>query len=145
MPALPAVRISKSALQQILAHARASPLIECCGLLAGRRQIISAVFQATNALASPDPNGHAAATAYQIAPAELFALFRRIRRQNLRLLGIYHSHPTTDNVPSAADIDQAYYPEAAYFILSPQPGAPRPVRAFRIADGRSVELQIQLV
>ncbi len=43
---------------------------------------------------------------------------REIRAAGLELLGIYHSHPTGENKPSARDIERAYYPEAAYFIVS---------------------------
>jgi len=108
--------------------------MECCGLLAGRAGIITAIFPAKNALAS--------ATSYEIAPQELFRLFKRLREEGLEHLGLYHSHPSGENVPSASDIAQAYYPEQAYFVLSPQPAAPRPVRAFSIRDGRTEELKI---
>ena len=121
----------------LLAEARREPRIECCGLLAGRDEIISVVLPARNALAG--------ATAYEIDPAELFSLFRRMREERLDHLGIYHSHPQIDNVPSPSDLQRAFYPDAAYFILSPQPDAPRPVRAFRIANGRATELVIAWV
>jgi proteasome lid subunit RPN8/RPN11 len=104
-------------------------------LLAGRHGEITAVFTAHNSLAS--------ANAYEIAPRELFALIKEIRAQGLEFLGIYHSHPNTENVPSATDIERAYYPDAPYFIISPKPDAPRPVRAFRIRDGKVTELSIE--
>jgi proteasome lid subunit RPN8/RPN11 len=127
-----AIRVERHVLDDLLAHARSSPKTECCGLLAGRDGIISVVLPARNALDS--------ATAYEIAPAELFALFRRIREQNLDHLGIYHSHPDTDNAPSPTDIERAHYPDAAYFIVSPRPDAPHLVRAFRIANSKADEL-----
>jgi proteasome lid subunit RPN8/RPN11 len=131
------VRVRAGLLEELLAEARRDPRIECCGLLAGRDGVISVVLPARNALGSP--------TAYEIAPAELFALFRRMRAENLDHLGIYHSHPATDNAPSRTDLDRAYYPGAAWFILSPRADAERPVRAFRIADGRAAELSIKEV
>lgn len=131
------IRIRKSLIDELLSEARRDLRIECCGLLAGQEGIISQMFPARNALAS--------ATAYEIAPDELFALFRRMREMNLEHLGIYHSHPVTDNAPSPSDIAQAYYPDAAYFILTPLPEAGRPVRAFRIADGRAQELAVEPV
>ena len=119
----------------MLEAARGDSVHESCGLLAGRDDLITTVFTAGNALAS--------ATAYEIAPAELFTLFREIRAQNLDFLGIYHSHPNTENIPSPTDIARAYYPEAAYFIISPKPDAPKPIRAFRIHDGHFIELSIE--
>jgi proteasome lid subunit RPN8/RPN11 len=103
-------------------------------LLAGRDGVISAVLPATNALAS--------ATAFEIAPAELFGLFRQMRAAGLAHLGIYHSHPHGPNIPSPADVQQAFYPDAAYFIISPSAHLTQPVRAFRIASGRFTELTI---
>jgi [CysO sulfur-carrier protein]-S-L-cysteine hydrolase len=118
----------------MLQHARSQPGAECCGLLAGHGGIIAARFPAENALAS--------ATAYEIAPRELFALFRRMRDERLDHVGIYHSHPAGENAPSARDIALAFYPDAAYFIISPQRDAPKPVRAFSIREGRAAELEI---
>lgn len=81
---------------------------------------------------------------YEIAPEELFRLMREIRAAGLRLMGIYHSHPNGKNEPSAGDIERAYYPDVAYFILSPHANAPQPVRAFTIREERASELEIQL-
>jgi proteasome lid subunit RPN8/RPN11 len=131
------VRILSTVLAQLRAAARENADQECCGLIAARDRVITALFPATNALAS--------ATAYEIAPRELFALFRRIREERLEFAGIYHSHPSTDNAPSPRDIESAFYPDAAYFILSPRADAPAPIRAFLIRAGRAAELEITAV
>lgn len=60
-------------------------------------------------------------------------------------MGIYHSHPNGRNEPSPRDIERAYYPYAAHFILSPQPCAAQPVRAFFIREGKVAELDVQVV
>jgi proteasome lid subunit RPN8/RPN11 len=131
------IRVERQVLDELLTQARHDPLIECCGLLAGREGVISVILPARNALSS--------ATAYEIPPAELFALFRRMRQEAFDHLGIYHSHPNSDNAPSPTDIELAYYPDATYFIVSPRPDAPRPVRAFRIAGGKVDELEIEVI
>jgi len=128
------IRVCADVLREMLVHARREPAIECCGLLAGREGVVTVVFPATNALASP--------TAYEIAPRELFRLFRQMRAEGVEHLGIYHSHPSSENVPSARDVDQAYYSRQAYFIISPKADAPRPVRAFSIHDGSVREFEI---
>jgi [CysO sulfur-carrier protein]-S-L-cysteine hydrolase len=133
----PSVRVRFAVLEQILDRAWENLSIECCGLLAGSARAITTILPAPNVLAS--------ATAYEIAPQELFAIFREIRAQNLEFLGIYHSHPRTENIPSPTDIARAYYPDAIYFIISPQADAPKPVRAFRICDGNFTELSIEVV
>ena len=117
-------------------ESRRNPALECCGLLAGRDGVITAIFPARNAHPSP-------ATCYEIAPKELFQIFQEIRAQDLDHLGIYHSHPIGENSPSPTDIELAYYPDAAYFITSPAPNAPNPIRAFRIRNGNPTELRIE--
>ena len=120
------------------AHAQGAPDHERCGLLAGREGVIARVLHAHNVARDP-------ATQYEIGPAELFQLMREIRSAGLQLLGIYHSHPHGANEPSRTDIERAYYSDAAYFIISPQPHEERPVRAFSIRDGGVTELQISTV
>jgi len=128
------IRVCVEILNEMLGHARSEPGMECCGLLAGRDGIVTVIFPAKNALASE--------TAYEIAPHELFRLFRRMRAESLEYLGIYHSHPSSKNVPSARDIRQAYYSDQAYFIVSPRADEPKPVRAFSIRDGSVREIEI---
>ena len=110
-------------------------MLRVCWL--GRDGVITEVLPARNVLAS--------ATAYEIEPAELFALFRRMRAEGLDHLGIYHSHPRGENAPSPRDVERAFYPQAACFILSPLASAARPVRAFRIVQGQVSELTLRLV
>jgi [CysO sulfur-carrier protein]-S-L-cysteine hydrolase len=129
-----AIRIRAEILEELLRHARREPHIECCGLLAGRDGVITGFFPATNSLASP--------TRYEIAPRELFQIFRDMRAANLTHLGQYHSHLSTENAPSPVDIEQAGYPDQAYFIVSPRPDASRPIRAFSIRDGGVEEIEI---
>ncbi len=129
--------IPANLLTRLTSIALANPKAECCGLLAGREGAITRIFPATNVAASP-------ATSYEIAPEELFRLMREIRAASLELLGIYHSHPNGKNEPSPRDLDCTFYPDAAYFIVSPLPDVPQPVRAFSIRDGRATELEIEV-
>jgi [CysO sulfur-carrier protein]-S-L-cysteine hydrolase len=131
------IRIKKDILDEMAVHASGDPKLECCGLLAGRDGIITKIFPAKNALVSP--------TQYEIAPKELFQHMREIRRTGLELMGVYHSHPNSENKPSPRDIEQAYYPDVAYFILSPRNDAPNPARTFTIRDGKTSELDVQIV
>jgi proteasome lid subunit RPN8/RPN11 len=131
------IRVRAEILEEMLRIARSEPRLECCGLLAGVGGVITKIFPAKNALASP--------TAYDVAPQELFQLFRRMREEELEHLGIYHSHLASENVPSPRDVELAAYPNEAYFIISLLPAASRPVRAFSIRDGHVQELEIAIV
>src|SRR5579863_10527143 len=131
------IRIRAEILEEMIRHAQREPQTECCGLLAGSDGVITRIFPVSNSLAS--------ATAYEIAPMDLFQLFRRLREEGLEHLGHYHSHLHSENFPSERDIAQAYYPDQAYFIVSAQVDAPRPVRAFSIRDGNVRELKIEIL
>lgn len=119
----------------MIAHARRDATVECCGLLAGRDGEITRIFPAANAAEN-------SATSYEIASQEIFERMREMRAQGLELLGIYHSHPNGKNEPSPRDIEQAYYSEAVYFIISPREDSDQLVRAFSIREGRVEEIEI---
>lgn len=128
------LRIPRQILDALLIDARTHAPNESCGLLSGRNSKITNFHPTQNA--SPTPN-----TNYEIAPQELFRILREIRKQNLELVAIYHSHPATENTPSPTDVARAYYPEAAYIIVSPQ--SQTPIRAFQIRDGQFTEQPIE--
>src|SRR5882757_1489032 len=128
------IRVRAQIVEEMLRLARSEPRVECCGLLAGADGVVTEIFPAKNALASP--------TAYEVAPQELFPLFRCMREEGLEHLGQYHSHPATENFPSPTDIEQSCYPGQAYFIVSPRADAVKPIRAFFIHDGSVREIEI---
>jgi proteasome lid subunit RPN8/RPN11 len=75
---------------------------------------------------------------------------RAIRAAGLTFAGIYHSHPRGANEPSARDVRQAFYPEAAYFLVSPQDRLSSmdkqpAVRAFSILSGKVEELLLEIL
>src|ERR1700751_2315552 len=132
------IRLARDVAAEVLNHALSNPDEECCGLLAGRNGVVARAFSARNVAERP-------ASAYEIAPKELFRIIREIRAAGLELLGIYHSHPKGDNQPSPRDVERAYYPDEGSFILSSRADAPEPIRAYSIRDGRWKELTIQIV
>jgi proteasome lid subunit RPN8/RPN11 len=131
------VRVRAEVLAQLLAEARQTPHQECCGFLAGRDGVITKILPAANALASP--------TSFEIAPMELFRLVREMRAEELEHLGIYHSHPAGENVPSPRDRERAFYPDVAYFIVSPRIDIQDGIRAFSIREGNVAEITVEVM
>ncbi len=129
--------ITQTIRDRLLEEARKNPATECCGLLGGRDGSITSIYPAPNHLDSP--------TAYEIAPTDLFRLMREIRAAGEELAGIYHSHPASENRPSARDLELAYYPDVTYVIVSLLSLAPHPVRAFSIQKGIAVELKLNII
>ncbi len=97
--------------QSMLAHITRCIPEEACGLLAGLKDEVQAVYPVTNVLHRPDR--------YEMDPAGQVQAFAGMEARGLELVGIYHSHPHGPAVPSPTDLDESYYPEVVYVIWSP--------------------------
>ena len=117
-------------LDEVIAHAREALPNECCGLLAGRVEndvgIVTTRFTVANDLASP--------TAYHTNARDLLAAFRAMREDKLDVLAIYHSHPTSDAVPSRRDVAENTYGETVVHLIVGLAHATPDVKAWWITD-----------
>lgn len=122
-----ALRMAREHLEEMIAHARETFPLECCGLLAGRDGQVIRVYRGYNVDQSP--------YTYRLDDRQLLQFLREMDREGLEVVGIYHSHTSSEATPSRTDVARAFYPEAVYVIISlQQPDSPR-VRGFRIVDG----------
>ena len=99
----------------MLDHLRDGLPAEGCGLLACAEKdegevTIARVFPGRNTLAS--------STRFRMDPAQVIDAFRTMRENEMRLAGIFHSHPATPATLSLIDLDEAHYPDAAIVIVS---------------------------
>ena len=112
---------------EMFAHAREAEPAECCGLVGGRGARARTIYRLLNVAREPQ-------TAYEAAPAELFAAQRSMRARGEELLAIYHSHPRApEPVPSETDVRLAFYPAALYLIIG-LGGADAVLRAYHISE-----------
>jgi proteasome lid subunit RPN8/RPN11 len=102
-------RLDRAVRDAIVAAARSASPGECCGILIGTRQHISAVHLATNLETAPHR--------YLIDPRDHFAARRQARRAGLDVVGFFHSHPHAPAVPSSTDLQEATYPDHLYLIV----------------------------
>jgi proteasome lid subunit RPN8/RPN11 len=129
------VRISRSLLDEIVAHARAEAPDECCGMIATRDGAAVAVHRATNTAHSP--------LRYEIDGMEQYRIQTEIEDAGLDLGAIYHSHTRSDPIPSQTDINLAFYPESLYVIVGVKGDEPD-VRAWEIAGGAYTERELEI-
>lgn len=106
---------------------------EACGILGGIEPMVEDVIPVTNILHSP--------TRYRMDPREQLSAMQRIEDKGHSILGIYHSHANGPSGLSVTDLNEANYPEAAYFILSKLSGDWE-CKAFLIEDRRAREVPI---
>jgi [CysO sulfur-carrier protein]-S-L-cysteine hydrolase len=125
----------------MFAQARAEFPNECCGLLAGRRESDGTVgrvvrrYPLVNALHSP--------VEYESEPRSMFQAMRDMRRLGLEELGVYHSHPSSEPVPSRKDRERNYSEDLVNFIISLQGSEPVMRGWWLTADGfREAEWEV---
>jgi proteasome lid subunit RPN8/RPN11 len=114
----------------MLAQARAESPNECCGLLAGFVPGGEAGADKGSGLPTNGPrvarvvqryplvNAAKSPKEYNADTRSLLEAVKDMRRLGLDILAIYHSHPLTDPVPSATDLERAYGPDVINFIIS---------------------------
>jgi [CysO sulfur-carrier protein]-S-L-cysteine hydrolase len=121
--------------RMMLEHCHAEKPVEACGIFAGEGNRALVGYALTNSKASP--------IAYRVDDQELASAWQDLTGRTLKLVGIYHSHPTGPATPSRTDIQQATYPEAVYLIVSFADSSPR-VGAYRIVGGQSRQISLAL-
>lgn len=133
--------IPSSVADELLEHARAEVPNEACGLLAGNLASgrATAFHPARNEEASP--------LRYNVHPDDLVRIVFGIEDAGQDLVGIFHSHTHTPAVPSATDLRTAQYPDAFYVLVTlsdPNAGPADSLRAWRIRDGASTEVELRI-
>lgn len=129
--------IKGSDLQKIFSHCNSVLPDEACGILAGHAGIIEQVYPMSNAEASP--------SFYRMDPQEQFNVMKKMRRADLDLVGIYHSHTDSRAYPSMTDVSLAYYPEAVYVIVAADDRKSFHARGYAIVDGDVAEVPLNVL
>lgn len=125
----------------VIAHARAELPNECCGLLAGTLDgdagRVTRHFPIRNDLASP--------TEYLTNARDMLDASKAIRAAGTEVLAIYHSHPTSDPVPSRTDRQRNYWGESVVHVIVGFAGNEPDVRAWWLAEttSRPAEFRVE--
>ncbi|MDA8052791.1 MAG: M67 family metallopeptidase, partial [Deltaproteobacteria bacterium] len=110
-----AIIIPKTELEIIKKHAAEIFPYEACGGLLGRLEgddkVIVKVYPAENRF------GKIAWDSFEIEPKDMLEMDKISRKENLEIIGFYHSHPNHPAIPSSFDIN-ASWPYYSYVILS---------------------------
>lgn len=117
-------------------HARTDFPHEACGLLAadetGRLR-----------MAYPLTNAERSSRRFLIDPDEHWGALRHAERNGWSICGSFHSHPTSDPVPSRSDVEGALDPEWVHLIAGPVDPGPMAIAAYRITDGTAIRVAIE--
>lgn len=116
----------------LVEHCLAALPNEACGYLVGDPETgrVDRFVPITNAAASP--------TRFRFDPHEQLAAEQAIDEAGEQVIGIAHSHPTGEPVPSAVDVADASrfdpFGTLLHVLVSPERGE---VRGYRIVDGET--------
>ena len=131
--------ISHELFNGIISHCKETYPNEACGLLAGKMNIIKRIYKITNIRHSKID--------YEMDPKEQLKCEKEIKASGLKVIGIYHSHPSMQAYPSQTDVMRAYwpgdpdmpiYPDIGYMIIGPVDDDIK-VRVFKINSGQKVD------
>ncbi len=120
----------------IAAHARAEQPREACGLIAGKGERAIEIIAIPNVARDPQHT-------YYMDERSLAAALTSLDTRGLELIGLYHSHPTSNPIPSPTDIRQASYPDTPYLIVGLKSGQPQ-LAAWSIRAGQVSEVTLHI-
>jgi proteasome lid subunit RPN8/RPN11 len=116
------VSITQEVYDEITAHAYAGKPEEVCGIIRGRGLNGFKAIRGYNVASERTEN-------YELDLKTLLLKYE-FEAAGDEMIGIYHSHPTSEAYPSATDAWSAYYSEWIYFICSPKFDSNPIIRAF---------------
>ncbi|MCM8768049.1 MAG: Mov34/MPN/PAD-1 family protein [Candidatus Omnitrophica bacterium] len=129
------IYLTKEQFRDITQHAKDSYPKEACGILAGINGKVEKVYKMTNISDNPE-------SCYFMKPEEQLKVFKEMRKIQIEMIGIYHSHSNTPAYPSQRDCELAFYPEVDYVIISLKDFDCPEIRSFKIIEGKIKEEKI---
>lgn len=134
------IKIEQTSLAAIARHAEREYPRECCGLLIGRiaddgrTRIVVATRPVSNAWAETGAQHHR----MLITPADYMRAEREFSKQNLGVVGNYHSHPDHPAIPSEFDLEHlAPWTTMSCIVVAVSCGRAGELRSWELAADRS--------
>jgi proteasome lid subunit RPN8/RPN11 len=113
------IEVNLGSWKTMIDHAESTYPNECCGVMLGRIEGEHKSVNIAQPLENVSPGSQAAR--YELRPEDLLNADREARRQNLDLIGIYHSHPDCDAYFSETDLKNSC-PWYSFVVLSVRKG-----------------------
>ncbi|MFQ5535628.1 MAG: Mov34/MPN/PAD-1 family protein [Sphingomonadales bacterium] len=117
------ITIARRRLYEIEAAGENAYPCECCGLLVGRKLVDRARgWHIERVVASENLAAAERADRFEVDPRVQIRLQRELRGSGLSVIGVYHSHPDGQALPSAHDLAQANDPELVWLVTAVSKG-----------------------
>lgn len=131
---LEAMIVEGTVITEMIEHARRWAPNEACGLVAARNGIVVRAYTLPNADPGPDR--------FTLDPAEQFRAIQDAEARGWAIVGLFHSHPAGEPIPSRADLEGGGDPAWVNFIVGVEAGAIA-VRAYHYEDGVATATEIE--
>ena len=129
------IHIPRKITNQLLHLAQISPDLEICGLIGSKNDLPTHCYPITNSAELPQQR-------FLLDAGQQISAMTKMRELGEDLFAIYHSHPTAPAQPSALDLEQAFYPEALFLIISLSTKGILEMRGFKINQKKSLEIPL---
>ena len=103
--------IPRTLANRLLTLAKLTPDVEICGLISIDTNNKYQVYPIENISNNPG-------CIFEMQPQQQINAFKLIREKQQNLFAIYHSHPSSEAIPSKKDLDDAAYKDALNIIIS---------------------------
>ena len=134
--------INQDILKKIQYHLESAYPHEACGFLLGTEQNKKRLI--TKSIDVDNKSTENLRRRFVIDPLDYLKAERLALKEELKLLGIYHSHPDHPAIPSVHDLEFAQ-PFFSYFILSIHQGELATSKSFRLFDGKFIEEKFSII
>ncbi|PAF41875.1 M67 family metallopeptidase [Helicobacter sp. 11S03491-1] len=126
--------------EELIAYAKFHSPNECCGYLLGKQESdeqnhIKEIFKIQNIHQNSEHF-------FMLSPQGQLDSLQRAKKQNLEIVGIFHSHPFSKPYPSEEDLKYFYDSRQSYCIITLIP-IPKIV-SFRIKETKVYEEKIKI-
>jgi proteasome lid subunit RPN8/RPN11 len=126
--------LASDQLEAMRLHLDACLPLEGCGLLAGRADTVERVLPVANQAQSE--------VRFRMDPREQVRAFDWMETNRLELTGIFHSHPSGPDRPSASDIAEAAYP--VVYVIWSRRDADWTVKGYWIEGNHVTEVRLDI-
>ena len=130
------MKIDRTLLDDIVAHAVRDAPNECCGIVAVRDGAATGVHATENLAASP--------FRFEVDGPALFRLLESIESDGGELGAIYHSHTRSDPYPSQTDVNfSSGWPGVEWIIVGVDKQGAAEVHSYLIDGGQISEVKLE--
>ena len=138
------IKLSKLVIEEIQAHGREAYPAEACGVFLGTME--AEAFQVRRIVRMDNYRKSETNYEFVIEPEALLRVMKEARKENLDIVGFYHSHPDHPAKPSEKDKKWGgeTWPGVAHLILAVAKGEPGNMGAwvFDVESGSFQDLRI---